>query len=50
MASVNIIYSEEPLSTDNTNTQTTTIEVAENETLLEKVNEVLGAVFYKEVE
>ena len=50
MASVNIIYSEEPLSTDNTNTQTTTIEVAENETLLEKVNEVLGSVFYKEVE
>ena len=50
MASVNIIYSDEPLSTNNTDTQTTTIEVADNETLLEKVNEVLGAVFFREVE
>ncbi len=50
MASVNIIYSDKPLSTDNTDTQTTTIEVADNETLFQKVNEVLGSVFYKEVE
>jgi len=46
MATINIEYKTLPEDT----WQTTTVEVADNELLLQRVKEELGSVFYRETE